>query len=495
MLIGNRNRFALELAPVEPSWDARYAPEGAAWAGLSVWVDGKNLCEHVRSGEEEVRRALYVPLGPIADWFVRALPGLAFEERFPRLAASSPHLHQMMRKWGESFPPAGVDEDGWLDSREAFWARHFLLAGADGARLPNLAFLRQDDEVRLVWAAPPSAKSADLTFVSAEGMFVAPWSDFEAAIARFVQEVATGFKKKDLSPYAWVTKPQPHLHGLRARSVEPIALYCARPLDEVATLLGVREAELDQVLGIEGDVQPAASPLCQILRDLPPQPSRGVGNEAQATVETSRAAGTRPEIWLSARLDAIDAARAGPRAEEAGLFAATALRHRLKANGEPIDIEKLLDHLGVECRESQCTTLHEHMFIAAVPGHKAATTILRSPQTSKVWGRRFEQARALGHALLDPLRSDALGAASTNWSQDVRRRRSGAFAAELLLPRSALERASGGHLDSEATLQGFKDLLQRYGVGASTAAYQLYNKRLISKPIRDELIVKYASEA
>ena len=34
-----------------------------------------------------------------------------------------------------SFPLPGFDEDSWLDAREAFWERHFLLAGADGARV------------------------------------------------------------------------------------------------------------------------------------------------------------------------------------------------------------------------------------------------------------------------------------------------------------------------------------------------------------------------
>ena len=32
MLIGNRERFALELTPVSPSWEPRYEPEAAAWA-------------------------------------------------------------------------------------------------------------------------------------------------------------------------------------------------------------------------------------------------------------------------------------------------------------------------------------------------------------------------------------------------------------------------------------------------------------------------------
>ena len=34
-LIGNRNTLAFELTPVAPTWELRYAPERAVWAGLA----------------------------------------------------------------------------------------------------------------------------------------------------------------------------------------------------------------------------------------------------------------------------------------------------------------------------------------------------------------------------------------------------------------------------------------------------------------------------
>jgi Zn-dependent peptidase ImmA (M78 family) len=79
------------------------------------------------------------------------------------------------------------------------------------------------------------------------------------------------------------------------------------------------------------------------------------------------------------------------------------------------------------------------------------------------------------------------------WAQSTRRRRSGAFAAELLLPVSGLERASAGHLDN-MTDEKFMALLRNYGVGARTAAYQLYNHKLLSRPTRDDLIAVHGKE-
>lgn len=128
-------------------------------------------------------------------------------------------------------------------------------------------------------------------------------------------------------------------------------------------------------------------------------------------------------------------------------------------------------------------------------GKGAAAVILPSARTSVAWGQRFEMARALGHFLLDPLRTSVLGAASSRFAGGDRRRRSGAFAAELLLPLAALGRVSGGRLDGAAEATVFKDLMDRYSVGARTAAYQLWNHGLLSSTVvRDDLIDEFAAK-
>ncbi|HEX4416741.1 MAG TPA: hypothetical protein VH165_02530 [Kofleriaceae bacterium] len=492
MLIGNRDRFAIELVPVSPSWEPRYEPEAAAWAGLGIWVRGKNLCAHVRAGEEELRTSLFVPLGPIADWLVRAYPGLAFEER-PRWFETTRRLHDVVRKWGESPPPVGVDEDAWLDDREAFWSRHFLLAGAEGAWLPNLCLLREDDDVIVAWREPPAHSVDPITFLNAEGSVRVAWQDVHAVLSRFVDEVALAFEQRKLAPYAWLAAVPSRLH-VAVSGPEIIALYCARSLQQVAELLDVREGDVSDVLGAEAVVDPATNPLCQVFRDLPPGPSEGVGGEARVTLDHSTKA-TRSSalaLWKTARALALDAARPAETAERAGQLAAAAVRRALALDDQPIDTRDALDRSGVVARTSAVEANHEHMLVVAARRCAPAVTILQTVQTRKRWGNRFEEARALGHALLDPLRGDALGAASTKWTPSVRRRRSGAFAAELLLPKRVLDISSGGHLDGVGQGQAFTDLIERYGVGATTAAWQLYNHKLVSLPVRDELIELYA---
>lgn len=495
MLIGNRESFAIELSPVEPSWELRYSPEAAGWAGLSVWVAGKNLCAHVRAGEEELRPSLFVPLGPIADWFVRSYPALAYEERPPWDTAH--RLHDLVRKWGDAFPPVGLDEDGWLDRREQFWSGHFLVAGAEGAWLPNLGLLREDDALTLVWAQPRFSTGPSVTFLYPDGQSVARWTDFETVGARFVDVVADAFLAKKVAAYPWLSGPSPRLRAFSKgmQTISPVAFYCARPLHDVAALLCVEESKLASVVGEASIAEPASSPLLQVLRDLPPQPSAGIAQEVASTVESSMSTVGFHERWSAGRALAADAARAGENPVDAGKLAARALRAVIKSEVAPIaETRSLLEEFGVTSRSSALVAKYEHMLVAAAAGHSPVATILTTEQTRTTWGKRFEEARALGHALLDPLRHDVLGAASTKWAQDRRRRRSGAFAAELLLPRAALEDASGGHLDSEKLVSSFRELLEQYDVGARTAAFQLYNHRLLSKPMRDDLIAEHARD-
>lgn len=154
-LLGNRRALAFELIPVSPWWSSRYPPEQAAWAGLAIWVGGENLCRHTRPGEAEVGEHLYVPLAPVADWLVRSHAALTFEER-AGLFSTSGNPHEALARWGDSRPGGDLDEDGWLDSREGWWSRHFLAAGADGSWLPSLALAREDERL-VVSCAPPSS--------------------------------------------------------------------------------------------------------------------------------------------------------------------------------------------------------------------------------------------------------------------------------------------------------------------------------------------------
>jgi hypothetical protein len=492
MLIGNRDRFAIELTPVAPSWERRYAPEATAWAGLAIWVEGSNLSRHVRAGEEETREAFFVPLAPLADWIVRHHSALQLEERAASFAIHR-RLHDAMRAWGNTPPPAGFDEDAWLDARDDFWGRHFLAAGAEGARLPNVAFLREDDDVLVTWDAPGFAAPPRVDMLHPEGGVRLSWHEVSRILLELAAYVADAFLAAGVAaPYPWMTSGrQTWGESEPARAIE---LYCGRSLARVAEVVGLDSQQVESLLLAAKAGDPGASPFCQVVRDLPPDPSPAIGLEIRRTVEKATILDPgRRTAWLDGRAIASDAARAGATPEEQGQLAARALRDELGADGQPIDsVPDTLSRFGVDLQTSTAQFSNERMVMAGRADGGAAATILPTRRTATRWGRRFEEARALGHALLDAMRQGAIGAASTRWAQDARRRRSGAFAAELLLPSSALEELSHGVLDGAAEMDRFGEMLERYGVGARTAANQLYNQRWLSDwGIRDELIERF----
>lgn len=253
--------------------------------------------------------------------------------------------------------------------------------------------------------------------------------------------------------------------------------YTGLPEHEIPRFGFLREAVCD----------PAIDPLAQVVRDLSLRTSTGPAREIIVErVRSSAQPGNH--AWWDLRQQLVPAP--GRSFESDGHDGAQAARSLLGLDGQPIDdIESLLQSVDVEvCAESPAAS-SDRMLVAGTASGRAITMILANSRTAKPWGRRFELARALGHLLLDQVRGDAIGAASGPQAVASRRRRAGAFAAEILLPTSALDEASEGVLDGIREGDRFVQLLDRFGVGANTAAFQLWNQHLLSSTeVRDDLI-------
>lgn len=326
MLFGNRERLALEILPLSPTCDRRYAPERTAWAALSVFAGGRNLCRHSENGGDRVHDALNVPLAPIADWLVRSWPYVANEERAALFAVRG-GLHETHARWGAAPPSAGVSEDAWYDLREEWWQRHFLAAGAEGALLPDLALAREDERLVLDWRPP---RLAELTLLTPEGTWGVAWAEAQDALGAFVAHVAEWLRGDGLSEiYPWLSATDP-LHSQSLPWPERLELYTGRRRAEIAALVGAGDdAELARKLGLApGADDPAGSPLTQALRDLPPGLPAEVGSVLlELERDTRHAAGA--EALDRLRDVAFDASRDTPTVEDAGYASARALRGEL----------------------------------------------------------------------------------------------------------------------------------------------------------------------
>ena len=496
MLIGDRGRLAFELHPLAPTWERRHLPERTGWAQLSIWANGSNLCRNVLDGSPSIRESVNVPLGSIADWLVRSWTFIRFEER-PDCFPPHTSVFGTLREWGSTPPPGQIDEDEWFDARERWWTRHFLSAGADGAQLPNVSLLRGGDRLFIEWTPAGFAGSRAPRFLSESGQASVRWDEGEAVFAEFVAYMAEWFRTEALDDaFSWTNLGDP-LHEAEADFHERLRAFTGIDAGVLRTWTATAtDAELRRNLGIpEGSDDPSESVITQVLRDLPPTTPDSVRREEvwrldERTRRVTPLAGELEGLRAAAR----DAARAGGVPEKSGQLAAQEVRSRFGLNGRPVgDMNERMRELGVDVVHSGVDCPREGMLVGSRRGAGAAAVINRTLRTTTPWGERFELARALGHLLVDSYRGDALGAASTTFAQPWVRRRSGAFAAELLLPSEHLFERFGA-LDSAADRDVFPSLLNDYGVGARTAAFQLWNHRLISSPqVRDELIDDFSN--
>ena len=493
MLIGDRGRLAFELHPLAPAWERRHLPERTGWAQLSIWVNGDNLCRNVLDGPS-IREGVNVPLGPMADWLVRSWTFIRFEERpdcFPPRASAFGTL----REWGNTHPPAPgrTGEDEWFDARERWWTRHFLAAGADGAQLPNVSLLRGGDRLFVEWTPAEFAGSRAPEFLSESGQGSVRWDDGEEVLAEFVAYMADWFRAEGLDDaFSWANLRDP-LHEVEADFHEKLRAFTGIDAEVLRTWMETaNDADLRRSLGIpEGSDDPGESVITQVLRDLPPMVPESVRREVWRLDERTRG---MTHFAEELRAAARDAAAAGAGPEESGQLAAQEVRDRLGLNGRPVrDMNGQMQELGVEVFRSGVECWQERMLTGSRRGAGAVAVINRTPRTETRWGERFELARALGHLLVDSCRGDALGAASTTFAQPWARRCSGAFASEFLLPSERLFDRFGA-LDSAADHNVFRSLLDEYGVGARTAAYQLWNQGLLSDHhVRDDLIDEFSN--
>lgn len=460
MIFGDRDEFALEVDRFEPPWEVVDPHDESVWAAVAIWVAGSNLAEHRRSGTDRVRNDLHMPLVPLARWAVNARAALRYEERSQVGAFSSPH--DELERWSAGPPTASVDEAVWLDRRDIWWSQHFTGAATLDVLAPSLGIVRNDDRALISWRAPELPRT-DRIFVRPRGSEVVGWRALSYALEGYVEAVSSW---APIASCAGVSGPE--------RAFE---YYTGLAASELPAFGFMPEAADD----------PAADPLAQVVRDLTHRTATGPAR--QSIIDFVRAAAQPAGCrWWDLRQNMVLASAI--HLEHEGYDAAQTVRSLLDLDSEPIPkMDRFTNDLDIEIADESPAATADRMVVVGGANRRATTMLLANPRTTTAWGRRFELARALGHLLLDPIRGESIGAASGPHAMASRRRRTGAFAAELLLPTSALEDASGGSLDGITEGPRFTDLLERFGVGAQTAAFQLWNHGLLSSTeVRDDLL-------
>ncbi len=486
MRFGAADALAFEIDPVEPSWARRSPGDRGPWAKLGVIVAGRTLTRAEIATTDKVIRAVHVPLAPLIDWWVRSIPFIAFEESSRRFRTDV-SLPRALAEWNAAPPSGGLDEDAWVDARYAWYARHFWLPGAEGAWIPNLGFVRSDSRLWLSWDSPSFVDEGAPRFLEAPDTVGVPWNAAIEALRDLTAFVAAEIRTRGLlDAYPWASESDPL--GVRIRWKDTDALELFAPGLGVGLL-----AEAARKLGLTGAPADGSAALLA-LRDLNAQ---GEAFDLLARLEVNVRGGTSSPLMREREM--FREARQNPSPEGAGYDAADALRASLGNEDAPLDDDALLKlvrgRLGVTIEDVRTTDLSNASAMGARPDGGATLVRFIHRFTERTWTGRMETARAVAHLLLDAESSEGvLGAGSSTRAVGPRRRRSGAFAAELLLPRRGVHRLLG-KLGTSAEDEGaFETIMDQFGVGARTAAWHLWNNKFLSNAeVRDALIDQHAS--
>jgi hypothetical protein len=483
MLFGSRDYFGIELVPVEPTWERKGLSDQGPWAGLAVYLRGSCLTRVVEEKNNCLRNFIYVPLLPLASWLVENIRAIIFEESSAHFH-SDVNLHEALSKWNEGETPPGYSPESWEDKRYEWYARHFWLAGAEGCQLPDLAFVKADERLWLSWSKPRFAGPRQLEFISAPDFNFIEWKVAWEVFNDFVAYVAAEMRQRRFSDPAWIGEKKPLENAAQCSASDFISF--------VAPSAG----QLLQNLGIDAQAAPEGSLSLQALRDIEVnEDTEAEIRDGLSVLERENSPGTRAFSNLAQMRNAILKPRdLSP--EKAGYDMARWLRNEAGIDGKPLDSDTLNDVLKKVATviEVNGESGRNHSVMGMGSGNNGIIVLLRHARMKYSWAKRMELARALGHLLLDPSTSAGiLGAGSSQSAQGPRRRRSGAFAAELLLPKTGIESFLQRRDPSKGSV--FEEIMEKFGVGAQTAAYHLWNQGFLQAvEDRDALIEQFGSK-
>lgn len=418
------------------------------WGRLEI-VLGETSATHVEDREaKSVRDGIYLPLLPLAQWFL-ANWWFLFEEAPPQAAELGARATAVHRPWFE---------------------RHNLLFAREGFPLPDLTIARSDDALLLVAVEPdPSRPSVfPVRFLDRWLGFI-PRDDVERQVRSFIQAIVN--------------------------RVDDLETEDAKDLVEAWTAMGSLTSDdrllrqRSAALGLDGDdpeiVDDAlADQLVNKLTDLPPglvmdmlESSGKPKQEVPARAETVRRARALRRNGGGGQLSAARAA-VRPIADDDAKYrvgwrmAQSFRKHFAIASAA---VGHVLDE-AIERTEIVTQANHTIPFgdegirgwVGADAEHKATVVLAGAarPQSS-----RFLRARAVALALLGG--RERLITSSSTRAQSISR----AFATELLAPIEAIrDRISGSYVSEDQ----ISDIASSLQVDPKVVVHQIENHQAAS---------------
>ncbi|TGG91415.1 MAG: ImmA/IrrE family metallo-endopeptidase [Aphanocapsa feldmannii 277cV] len=144
--------------------------------------------------------------------------------------------------------------------------------------------------------------------------------------------------------------------------------------------------------------------------------------------------------------------------------------------GKPVDVEAILDRLGVDVTEASLSDASIRGVAIAGPHHRSGILWNRNNHfNADVRGQRFTLAHELCHLLFDRNAGQRLAVASGPWAPPSLEKRANAFAAMLLMPTETIRALAADMDEPIATAQDVSRVAERLQTGFSATLWHLQN--------------------
>jgi Zn-dependent peptidase ImmA (M78 family) len=149
---------------------------------------------------------------------------------------------------------------------------------------------------------------------------------------------------------------------------------------------------------------------------------------------------------------------------------------------QPVDIEAVLDRLGVRVEELRLTDTTIRGLAILGPGHGPAMAVNRSfEDNERVEVRRFTLAHELAHLLFDRGFDRRVAVASGPWAPLDVEQRANAFAAYLLMPAALVNGVVARYEGVVASNEGVRAIAEQLGTSVTATAWHLANLGFIDR--------------
>ena len=461
-LAGDTDAFALKIAfAPDPDEGRSIDPDvSRSWGSFQIWVNGRNLCAHLEEGEHITSVHWYVL--PLIEWFARHWNPLLHEERLP-VKNDGVSAWESLR--ATRFPPPVIEDDErqasrWEGEWQAWWGRHALRAAREGGLFPDVVFRRLRDWVEVSWG-PILSKNTPYRFEVTEALqgahrlppqavagplhdVLSNASEYLATLAGQSRRIrALRGKLKTLEESAQNREQRlMWLAGLGANE-RTVRNRWRRALDSLSNLAEApRRAILESSespLVVAGSCQAAL-----MFGSLAPNVGQqDVLSLAQTMVDLYATEGGSEVIRTVCRAAPVEESTSP--AWSQGYELAEALHEHFNSQfvaEETVDIEKLVETVGVEVKDLELSDEKVRGVSIAGPQHRPGI-VVNSRHGANLYpsGRRFTLAHELCHLLFDREAGSRLAIASGPWAPQDVEKRANAFAAMLLMPAALVQRA------------------------------------------------------